>query len=82
MRVSDLKTYEGDIVVLDLINGIKLTTKIESVANDGFVVTGKLVEFHVVQQLKDRSKPPYTGKRWECSDEYILRVPSIRNWGK
>jgi len=58
MRASDLKKLEGDIVVLDLINGIKLTTKIEEVTDDGFAVTGKLLEFHVVQQLKDRGKPP------------------------
>lgn len=58
MRASDLKELEGKIVVLDLINGIKLTTKVEEVTADGFVVCGKLVEFHVVQQLKDRSKQP------------------------
>ncbi len=58
MRASDLKEHVGKIVVLDLINGVKLTTKIEEVTDDGFAVLGKLVEFHVVQQLKDRSKPP------------------------
>ena len=58
MRASDLKKHEGEVIVLDLINGVKLTTKLEKVADDGFAVLGKLIEFHVIQQLKDRSKPP------------------------
>lgn len=58
MRASDLKKHEGEVIVLDLINGVKLTTKLEKVTDDGFAVLGKLIEFHVIQQLKDRSKPP------------------------
>lgn len=48
MRVSDAKTLVGKIVVLDMVNSLRLTTKVEAVEQEGqnfFMVCGHLIMF-------------------------------------
>lgn len=41
MRLSTLRQYIGRVVVLDLVMGREITTRIQSVLDDGYVLCGK-----------------------------------------
>lgn len=64
MRKSDLEKYVGEVVILDLVNGMQVTTKltdfvIESETGKTFAVVDKMLIFSVSVEVKDPRKPPH-----------------------
>lgn len=58
MRLAELKNWVGEVVILDMVSGVQLTTKIEEVSIDGYVLIGKPLVFQISVEPKNPNIPP------------------------
>ena len=60
MNINDLKSHKGNIISLDLVNGITITTKILDVSEErDQVQCSKIIVFTVNAMVKNPNLPPH-----------------------
>ncbi len=59
MRSDDLRKHVGDVVILDLVSGAQVTTRLKEITIDGYATVGKLMIFQVVPEPKNPMLPPH-----------------------
>lgn len=59
MRSDDLKKHVGDVVILDLVSGAQVTTRLKEITIDGYATVGKLMIFQVVPEPHNPMLPPH-----------------------
>jgi hypothetical protein len=59
MRSADLQKHVGDVVILDLVSGAQVTTRLKEITIDGFATVGKLMIFQVVPEPHNPMLPPH-----------------------
>lgn len=92
MRLEDLKKYVGEVVILDLVNGAQVTTKLISIEDECWAKIGKLLIFQVQAELHNPLQPPHPEKNpiehkvrnapygfplFEMKDETVLDIDHI-----
>lgn len=58
MRLEDAKKRKGEVVILDMVSGAQLTTKIMDVTDDGYVEIGKPMLFQIAVEPHNPQMPP------------------------
>ena len=60
MRKSELEAKMGEIVILDLVNGLQFVTTLKSIDIDGYVITtAPWLMFQADLRQQDPNKPPH-----------------------
>ena len=69
MRVEDLRKHVGEVVILDLVSGVQVTTRLKDIepgadSGDGtprhhWAIIDKLLVFTVSVEVSDPTKPPH-----------------------
>ena len=59
MRVEDLRKHVGEVVILDLVSGVQVTTRLKDIEDDRWAILGKLLVFTVSVEVTDPTKPPH-----------------------